>query len=97
MPFAGRSRQVSYLFLGYQHRNRYPLMRALQYSLQEYCESHQAYAYYSKSLSKNQILTIKNGDDNIVKTANITKDINYIFYSSPDLDKNYKFYINENR
>jgi len=58
-------------------------------------KGNQASAYYSQNLNKNQILTIKNGDGNIVKTANIIKDINYIFYSSPDVDKNYKFYINE--
>ena len=60
-------------------------------------KGNQAYAYYSQSINKNQLLTIKNGDGNVVKTANITKNINYIFYSSPDLDKNYKFYINENQ
>ena len=71
--------------------------KGMEYVHSGILKGNQAYAYYSQSLSKKQILTIKNGDGNVVKTANITKNINYIFYSSPDLDKNYQFYINEKK
>jgi hypothetical protein len=38
-------------------------------------------------------LVIKNGNNVVIKEETITKDINYIFYSSLNLDKNYHFYI----
>ena len=44
-------------------------------------------------VSKDKILKIKNGNGDIVKEGNITKTIDYIFYSSPDTNKNYKLYI----
>ena len=51
------------------------------------------YAYYKGSISKGKTLRIRNGSNEVVKEGEITKDINYIFYSSLDLNKNYKFYI----
>ena len=53
------------------------------------------YAYYAHSLTKDKTLTIKNGNGEVVKEAQITKNINYIFFSSLALDKNYKFYITD--
>ena len=53
------------------------------------------YAYYAGSLTKDKTLTIKNGNNEVVKEAQITKDINYIFFSSLALDKNYKFYVTD--
>ena len=67
--------------------------KGMEYVHSGLLKGNQAYVYYSQSISKGKTLTIKNGDGNIIKTANITKDINYIFYSSPDLNSNYEFYI----
>ena len=51
------------------------------------------YAYYAGNISKDKSLVIKNGDNVVIKEETITKNINYIFYSSLNLDKNYHFYI----
>ena len=71
--------------------------KGMEYVHSGLLKGNQLSSYYSSNLNKNQILTIKNGDGNVVKEANITKNINYIFYSSPDLDENYQFYINGNK
>ena len=68
------------------------------------CEVHkdilkgnQMYAYYDKSdISKDKLLIIENENKKIIKIANITKNVNYIFYSSQDLNNQYKFYIANN-
>ena len=55
----------------------------------------QKYAFYqaqSKTvISKGQKLEILNEKDELVKDGKITKDINYIFYTSKDLNDKYKF------
>ena len=56
-------------------------------------KGNQMYAYYSQSITKNKILKIKNGNGDIVKEGNITKNIDYIFYTSPDLDNKHELYI----
>ena len=53
------------------------------------------YAYYAGNIYKDKTLTIKNGSGQVVKEGKITKDINYIFFTSLALDKNYRFYITE--
>ena len=53
------------------------------------------YAYYNQSISQDKILTIKNGKDEIVKQGYISKDIDYIFYTSSDLNENYKLFISD--
>ena len=52
------------------------------------------YAYYKGSISKDKTLIIKNENNEVIKEGQITKDINYIFYSSLQLNKNYRCYIN---
>ena len=56
-------------------------------------KGNEMYAYYDKAITKNKKLKIKNETNVIVKEGNITKDINYIFYSSLKLNEKYKFYI----
>ena len=58
-------------------------------------KGNEMYAYYAGSLTKDKTLTIKNGNGEVVKEGQITKDINYIFFASLALDKNYKFYITD--
>ena len=60
-------------------------------------KGNEMYAYYKGSISKNKKLTIKNENNEVVKEGEITKDINYIFYSSLKLNKNYKFYIDSSQ
>ena len=58
-------------------------------------KGNEMYAYYAGSLTKDKTLTIKNGNGEVVKEAQISKNINYIFFASLALDKNYKFYITD--
>ena len=55
----------------------------------------QKYAFYqaqSKTvISKGQMLEILDENDKLVKDGELTKDINYIFYTSKDLNDKYKF------
>ena len=51
------------------------------------------YAYYSAAVTKNKNIKIKNESGQVVREGRITKDINYMFYTSPNLNKNYKFYL----
>ena len=51
------------------------------------------YVYNAGPITKNKILEIYNEQNILVKEGKITKDINYIFYSSPKLNKDYHFYI----
>ena len=53
------------------------------------------YAYYSAAVTKNKTIKVKNESGEVVREGRITKDINYMFYSSPNLNKNYKFYLVE--
>ena len=56
-------------------------------------KGNEMYAYYAGSLTKDKTLRIKNENNEVVKEGQITKDINYIFFSSMNLNKNYKFYV----
>ena len=67
--------------------------KGMEYVHNGISKGNQMYAYYSQSISKNKILKIKNGDGDIVKQGNITKNIDYIFYTSPDLDNKHELYI----
>ena len=51
------------------------------------------YAYYAGAITKDKTLTIKDENNVVVKEGAITKDINYIFYSSLKLNQNYHFYV----
>jgi len=56
-------------------------------------KGNEMYAYYSGAITKDKTLKIKNENNEVVKEGEITKDINYIFFSSLKLNQNYKFYI----
>ena len=58
-------------------------------------KGNQMYAYHAGNIKKNKVLEIYNEKDELVKIGKITKDINYIFYSSQKLNKDYKFYITD--
>lgn len=51
------------------------------------------YAYYIGDIEADKVLEITNEENEIVKKGVITKDIDYIFYTSPDINENYHFYI----
>ena len=51
------------------------------------------YAYYAGAITKDKTLIIKDENNVVVKEGAITKDINYIFYSSLKLNQNYHFYV----
>ena len=53
----------------------------------------QLYAYYKENINKTKILQILNEKDEIIKEGNITKNIDYIFYTSPKLNFNYTLKI----
>ena len=53
------------------------------------------YAYYANDITKNKFLKIVNEKGNIIREEYINKDINYIFYSSLELNNNYNFYLVE--
>jgi len=61
----------------------------------------QMYAYYFGVITKDKTLEIQNEKNEVIKEGSITKDINYIFYSSPKLNEDYRFYlydkINDNK
>ena len=56
-------------------------------------KGNEMYAYYDKDITKNKTLVIRNENNEIVKEGKITKDINYIFYSSLQLNEGYSFFI----
>ena len=56
-------------------------------------KGNEMYAYYKGSISKDKTLKIKDENNEVVKEGEITKDINYIFYSSLKLNENYHFYL----
>ena len=51
------------------------------------------YAYHFGVITKNKLLEIQNEKNEVIKGGSITKDINYIFYSSPKLNEDYRFYL----
>jgi len=59
-------------------------------------KGNEMYAYYKGDITKDKTLIIKNENNEIVKKCSITKDINYIFYSSLNVNENYRFYIDDN-
>ena len=67
--------------------------KGMEYVHEGISKGNQMSAYYSNSIQPTKKLIIKNGSGEIVKEGNITKKIDYIFYTSPKLDKNYKLYI----
>jgi hypothetical protein len=58
----------------------------------------QKYAYYlaQSVISKDQKLEILNEKNELVKEGELTKDINYIFYTSKDLNEKYTFNLIQN-
>ena len=67
--------------------------KGMEYVHEGISKGNQMSAYYSGNIQPTKKLKIKNGDSETVKEGIITKKIDYIFYTSPDLDKNYKLYI----
>ena len=60
---------------------------------EEILKGNQFYAFCNENIDGNKILKIKNEINNIIKEISITKNINYIFFSSLDLNEKYSFYI----
>ena len=58
-------------------------------------DGNEIYAFYAKDISKDKYLRIKNEKNEVIREEAITKDINYIFYSSMHLTKDYTFYLSE--
>ena len=58
-------------------------------------KGNEMYAYYDKDVTKGKFLKILNDKGDIIREDYIHKDINYIFYSSLDLNENYSFYMKE--
>ena len=58
-------------------------------------KGNQLYAFHYGAITKNKYLEILNENNELVKEGKITKDINYIFYSSPKLNENYVVYITD--
>ena len=56
-------------------------------------KGNQMFAFYDGKVYKNKKLEIRDENDKVVKEGNITKDINYMFYSSLQLNENYHFYV----
>ena len=69
--------------------------KRIEYAISRIIKGNKKYAYYSKSVTNYKILIIKNENGDIVKQGNIFKTTEYIFYSSPDLNKNYTFYLSD--
>ena len=51
------------------------------------------YAYYDQAVIKDKTIKVKDESGEVVREGRITKDINYMFYSSPNLNEDYKFYL----
>ena len=58
-------------------------------------KGNEIYGFYSGNIEKDKKLEIKDENNKIIKEANITKDVNYIFYTSLQLNEKYHFYIKE--
>jgi len=69
--------------------------RGMEYIHAGIKKGNQMYAYYAGAITKDKLLIIRNENNEFVKEGVITKDINYIFYSSPKLNEKYTFHIFE--
>ena len=58
-------------------------------------KGNEMYAYYKGDITQGKTLVIKDENNEVVKEGQITKDINYIFYSTLKLNENYHFYVND--
>jgi len=58
-------------------------------------KGNQMYMYYAGAITKDKLLEIRDENNEVVKEGVITKDINYIFYSSPKLNEKYTLHIFE--
>ena len=56
-------------------------------------KGNQMFAFYSGAITKDKNLEITNERDEVVKEGSIDRDITYIFYTSPKLNEDYKFYL----
>ena len=56
-------------------------------------KGNQMYGFYSGMIKKDKKLEIKDDNNQIIKSEIITKDINYIFYTSSKINDRYKFII----
>lgn len=55
----------------------------------------QKYAFRNGVITKDKTIEIFDEKKNLVKDGKITKDINYIFYTSKSLNEDYEFYITD--
>jgi len=69
--------------------------RGMEYIHAGIKKGNQMYAYYTGAITKDKLLVIRNENNEVIKEGVITKDINYIFYSSPKLNEKYTFHIFE--
>ena len=67
--------------------------KGLNYLHHGIINGNQLYAYFNESIKENRIVKILNEKNVIVKEENITKNIDYIFYTSPYLNQNYSLNI----
>ena len=51
------------------------------------------YGVYIGPISENKIIQIRNEKNEVIKEGYISKDVDYIFYSSPEVNENYKFIL----
>ena len=69
--------------------------KGMEYVHEGIKKGNMTYAYYAGDISKDKTLTIKNENGEVVKEGKITKNINYIFYTSLVLNEDYSFYITD--
>ena len=69
--------------------------KGLEYVHKGIQKGNQKYAFHSGVITKDKKLEILDENEKLVKNGEITKDINYIFYSSLNLNENYKFYLTD--
>ena len=62
---------------------------------EEILKGNQFYAFYNKSIESKKILKIKNEINSVIKELTIGNNINYIFFSSLDLNEKYSFYLTD--
>ena len=67
--------------------------KGLNYLHHGIINGNQLYAYFNESIKENRIVKILNEKNMVVKEENITKNIDYIFYTSPYLNQNYSLNI----
>ena len=51
------------------------------------------YGVYIGAITENKIIQIRNEKNEVVKEGYINKDVDYIFYCSPEINENYKFIL----